>query len=255
MQKLFQDMRQAMRQLSKAPGFSLTVILTLALGIGATTAIFTLVYDVMLRPLPFQHPNRLVVLEERVAEFGDIYPKLPVTANHFVNWERNSHSFQSMAAMEQNSVPLGTDQHPVQVKVIRATPGIFSVLNATPELGRPFAAQEAQPGHEGVVVLMNDLWRTQFQSDPAILGKTITLSGFPYTVIGVMPRSFHLPVMQNFATQGSSHPQPVEALLPMAFSKDQLQDAMGEFNYFGLARLKHGVSLTQANTEINALQH
>ena len=216
MQELFQDMRHALRQLSKAPGFTLTVILTLALGIGATTAIFTLVYDVMLRPLPFTHADRLVVLEEQVAEFRDIYPKLPVTANHFVNWERNSHSFQSMAAIEQNSMPMGTDGHPIQVKVVRATPGIFSVLDVTPQIGRPFAAQEAQPGRDRVVVLMNDLWRTQFQSDPAILGKTITLNGFPYTVIGVMPPSFHLPVMQDLANN-TDRAKPVEVLLPQVF--------------------------------------
>jgi hypothetical protein len=85
------DMRYALRQLRKAPGFALTVVLTLALGIGATTAIFTLIYDVMLKPLPLKQPERLVVLEEQVAEFRDIYPKLPMSANHFVNWERNSH--------------------------------------------------------------------------------------------------------------------------------------------------------------------
>jgi hypothetical protein len=102
----------------------------------------------MLEPLPFTHSDRLVVLEEQVAEFRDIYPKLPVTANHFVNWERNSHSFQSMAAIEQKSVPLGTDEHPIQVKVVRATSGIFSVLGATPQIGRPFAEQEAQPGRD-----------------------------------------------------------------------------------------------------------
>jgi predicted permease len=247
-------MRHALRQLSKAPGFTLTVILTLAVGIGATTAIFTLVYDVMLRPLPFQHPNRLVVLEEQVAEFSDIYPKLPVTANHFVNWERNSHSFQSMTAIEQNSMPLGTDQHPIQVKVVRATPGIFSVLNAMPEIGRPFAAQEAQPGRERVVVLMNDLWRTQFQSDPAILGKTIMLDGFPHTVIGVMPRWFHLPVMQDLANN-TDRAKPVEALLPQVFTKDQLTAPMRDFNYFALGQLKPGVTVAQANAEINALQH
>ncbi len=216
MQELFQDMRHALRLLSKAPGFTVTVLLTLALGIGATTAIFTLVYDVMLRPLPFKHADRLVVLEEQVAEFRDIYPKLPVTANHFVNWERNSHSFEAMTAIEQNSVPMGTDGHPIQVKVVRATPGIFSVLNATPQIGRPFTAQEAQAGRDGVVVLMNDLWRTQFQSDPAILGKTITLSGYPYTVIGVMPASFHLPVMQDLANN-TDRAKPVEALLPQVF--------------------------------------
>ena len=254
MQELFQDMRHALRQLSKAPGFTVTVLLTLALGIGATTAIFTLVYDVMLRPLPFKHADRLVVLEEQVAEFRDIYPKLPVTANHFVNWERNSHSFEALTAIEQNSVPMGTEGHPIQVKVVRATPGIFSVLNAAPQIGRPFTAQEAQEGRDGVVVLMNDLWRTQFQSDPAILGKTITLSGYPYTVIGVMPPSFHLPVMQDLANN-TDRAKPVEALLPQVFPQDRLAAPMRDFNYFALGRLKPGVTVAQANAEINALQH
>jgi predicted permease len=255
MQTLFQDLRYALRQLRKAPGFTVTAVLTLALGIGATTAIFTLVYDVLLRPLPYAHPEQLVVMEEQVAEFRDIYPKLPMNANHFINWRQNSRGIQSMAVMEEESMPLGIGGHPLQVDVVSTTPGIFSVLRAGPQLGRAFAAQEAQPGREHVVMLMNDLWRTQFHSDPAILGRTITLNGFPYTVIGVMPRSFHLPVIQTIAGPNTDRAKPVEALVPLAFSKDQLQEAMGDFNYFGLARLKPGASVAQANAEIDALQH
>ena len=254
MQMLFQDFRYALRQLRRAPGFALTVLLTLALGIGATTAIFTLVYDVMLRPLPYPHPGRLVVMEEQVAEFRDIYPRLPMSANHFVNWQRNSRSFQSMAAMKQDSMPLGIGGHPLQVEVVSATPGIFSVLTAAPQIGRPFTEVEAQPGRDRVVVLLNDLWRTQFQSDPGVVGKTITLNGFPYTVIGVMPKSFHLPKADAIAGN-TDRARPVEALLPMAFSKDQLEEAMGDFNYFALGQLKPGVTLAQANAEIDALQH
>ena len=104
-------------------------------------------------------------------------------------------------------------------------------------------------------MLTNDLWRQQFQGDPGILGKTITLNGFPYTVIGVMPQSFHLPHVQTIAGPDSDRAKPVEALVPLAFSKDRLQEAMGDFDYFGLARLKPGVSVAQANAEINALQH
>jgi predicted permease len=255
MQTLLQDLRYALRQLRKAPGFAVTAVLTLALGIGVTTAIFTLVYDVLLRPLPYTQAEQLVVMEEQVAEFRDMYPKLPVNANHFVTWQQNAHSIQSMAIMGQESMPLGMGGHPLQADVVNATPGIFAVLSTAPQLGRVFSTQEAQPGHEHVVVLMNDLWRTQFHSDPAILGKTITLNGFPFTVIGIMPRSFHLPIAPGFWGENSDRAIPAEALVPLAFSKEQLQEAMGDFNYFGLARLKPGVSVAQANAEINALQH
>ena len=252
---LFQDICHAVRQLRKVPGFAFTAILTLALGIGATTAIFTFVYDVLLRPLPYAHPEQVVVMEEQVAEFRDIYPKLPMNANHFFNWQQNSRSVESLALMEEASMPLGTGGHPLQVDVLSATPGIFSVLNIGPQLGRTFTEQETQIGHEHVVLLTNPLWRQQFQSDPGILGKVISLNGFPFTVIGVMPRSFHLPVVQTIAGPDKDRGKPVEALIPLAISKDRLQEAMGDFDYFGLARLKPGVSVAEANAEINALQH
>lgn len=254
MPTILQDMRHALRQLSRAPGFTLTALLTLALGIGATTAIFTLVYDVMLRPLPFPRPDRLVVVQERVAEFRDIYPELPVSANHFFYWERNSRSYESMTAIEQQSMPLGIGGHPLQVKVLRTTPGFFPVLGVTPMLGRAFTEQEAQPGRDREVVLLYDLWRTEFQSDPGILGKTVTLDGYPYTVIGVMPQWFHPPVVQDLAN-ATDRAQPVEALLPKAFTQDQLAEAMGDFNYFSIARLRTRVTAAQANAELDALQH
>ncbi len=254
MRRLLDDLRYAGRQLRKAPGFAITAVLTLALGIGATTAIFTLVYDVLLKPLPYSHPEQLVVMEEQVAEFRDIYPTLPMNANHFVSWQQHSSHFQSMALMQEISLPLGVGGHPQQIGVLNATPDVFSVLSTVPALGRAFSPGEAQPGHEHVVVLMDSLWRSQFQSDPAALGKTITVNGFPYTVIGVMPPSFHVPHIQNISSGDLTRAHPVEALLPIAFSKDQLQEVMGDFNYFGLARLRPGVSVAQANAEINALQ-
>jgi predicted permease len=254
MQTLVDDLRHALRQLRKSPGFTITALLTLALGIGATTAIFTLVYDVLLKPLPYRHPEQLVVMQEQVAEFRDIYPTLPMNANHFAVWQQHSKSFQSLAMMEQASMPLGLGGHPLQINVLNATPGIFSVLDSAPLLGRAFTPQEAEPGHEHVVVLMHRLWRSQFQSDPGILGKSVTINGFPYTVIGVMAPSFHLPSIQVLASQNSDHFRSVEALLPMALARDRWQEAMGDFNYFGLARLKPGVSVGQANAEINALQ-
>ncbi|MGB9079418.1 MAG: ABC transporter permease, partial [Terracidiphilus sp.] len=256
LERLGQDIRYATRQLWRSPGFSVVVVLMLALGIGATTAIFTLVYDVMLRPLPFAQADRLVTVEEIAAEWSNIYPTLPVSANHFTFWQQHNRSFDAMAVMRQGSLPLGAEGRPLQVGVLSTTPGIFSVLQVQPSLGRAFNVSEAQPGNDHVAILMYDLWREQFGSDPAIAGKTIRLNGFPYTVVGVMPRSFRMPAVQTLATIGDTNrPLPIGILEPLAFSKDDLAEEMGDLNYFGLARLKAGVSVAAATADLDALQH
>lgn len=255
-ERLLQDARYALRQLWRAPGFSIVVMMTLALGIGATTAIFTLVYDVMLRPLPFTQPDRLVTIEEKVAEWSNLYPTLPVSANHFTFWQQHNRTFDSMAIMQQYSVPLGAEGRPLQVEALLATPGIFSVLQVQPELGRGFTTDEAQLGHEHVAILTYDLWQEQFGGDPAILSKTIMLDGFPYSVIGVMPQSFHVPSIHTMDTIGNTrHQRSIGVLMPLAVSKERLAEQMGDLNYFGLARLKAGTSIAVANAELNALQH
>ncbi|KAA6459054.1 ABC transporter permease [Acidobacteria bacterium AB60] len=256
MERLMQDVRYAVRQLLRAPGFTVVTVLTLALGIGATTAIFTLVYDVMLRPLPFAQADRLVAIEEKVAEWSHIYPTLPVNANHFEFWMRNNRSLEALAVMQQGSVPLGANGRPQKVGVLWATPGIFSVLQAQPALGRAFTEAEAQEGHEHVAVLMDSVWREQFGADPGIVGKTIRLNGFPSTVVGVMPRSFHMPSVQTLASIGErNHVLPIDVILPQAFTKDQLAEDMGDFNYFGLGRLRAGVSVAAAAADLDALEH
>ncbi len=255
-ERFLQDVRYALRQLLRSPGFAIAAILTLALGIGATTAMFTLVYDVMLRPLPFAQPDRLVSIEEKVVEWSNLYPTLPVSANHFVFWHQHNRSFDAIAVMQQESLPLGSGGRPLQVGVLSATPEIFSVLQVQPKIGRAFTVSEAQEGHEHVVILTHDLWRHQFGADPGILGKSITLNGFPYAVIGVMPRSFRMPSVQTLASIGTvNHPLAVEAVEPLAFSKERLAEDMGDLNYFGLARLKAGTSVASATADLNALQH
>jgi predicted permease len=253
---LSQDIRYAARQLLKSPGFTAVAVLTLALGIGATTAIFTFVCDVMLRPLPFTHADRLVTVEEKVAEWSNIYPTLPVSANHFTLWQGRSRSFDSMALLQQFPVPLGSTDRPQQVEVMWATPGIFSVLQVQPSLGRAYTVSEGQKGNEHVAVLMYDLWRQHFNADRGVLGKTIRLDGTSYTIVGVMPRSFHVPSMQWSATLGETdRSRPVEVLAPLAFSKERLAEEMGDLNYFGLARLSPGVSVSAATADLDALQH
>ena len=255
-ERLFRDIRYASRQLARSPGFTIVAVMTLALGIGTTTAIFTMVYDVMLRPLPFAQADRLVNLEEVAAEWSNIYPTLPVSANHFTFWQEHNRSFESMTVMQQGSAPLGLEGRPMQVGVLAATPGVFSVLQVQPSLGRAFTEAEGHIGNERVVVLMHSLWREQFGSDPGIVGRTIRLSGFPYTVVGVMPESFHMPSVQNMASiLDTNRPLPVEVLEPLAFSKERLAEQMGDLNYFGLGRLKPGVSVAAATADLNSLQH
>jgi predicted permease len=253
MGSILQDVQYGFRGLRRSLGFATTAILTLALGIGATTAIFTLVYDVMLRPLPYPHAERLVVMEEMVAEFRDIYPTLPINANNFEMWQKSSRSFEAMAAMQDNPMPMGTGDHPVEVQVLSATSGLFPVLGTAPAMGRAFTEAEGKAG-DRVVVLMNSTWRDQFQSDPRILGRTITLNGFPYTVIGVMPESFHLPATASMAQFGAGSTKQAGVIVPRTFSADELRQKVGDFNYIGLGLLKPGLSAAQANDEINALQ-
>lgn len=254
-ERLILDLRYALRQLNRSRGFTIVAVMTLALGIGSTTSIFTLIYDVMLRPLPFPQSNRLVTIEEKLDEWSNLYPVLPVNANHFTFWKHYSRSFDDIAVMTQGSVPMGSSGRPLQIGVLAATPGLFNVLGVQPQLGRGFSTAEAQKGNDRFAVLLYDLWREQFAGDPSILGKTIRLNGFPYTVIGVMPPSFHVPAVQTLASVGETHrPLSVGVIEPLSFSKERLAEGMGDFNYFGLARMKAGVTIAAAAADLNALQ-
>jgi predicted permease len=252
MASIVEDLRHGLRGLQRSPGFAVTAVLTLALGIGATTAIFTLVYDVMLRPLPYPHAERLVEMSEIVAEFRDAYPTLPMNANNFFTWQQNSRTFDAMAVMTQDAMPLGVGDHALETQVLSTTPGLFRVLSMKPALGRSFTEQEAQRGSDRVVILMDSTWRDQFQRSPDILGRTITLNGFAYTVIGVMPENLHLPFQEGASGIGAG--KATGAIIPLSFSKDRLEEVVGDFNYLGLGLLKEGVSVTQASDEINTLQ-
>jgi macrolide transport system ATP-binding/permease protein len=254
-ERVMQDAQYALRQLWRSPGFSIIAILTLAVGIGTTTAMFTLVYDVMLRPLPFPQADRLVTIEEKVAEWSNMYPTVPVSANHFAYWQTYNNSFKAMAIMQQVTMPLGGSGRPLQVEALQTTPGFFSVVGIQPNLGRGFTAVETQTGHGSVAVLTYDLWREHFSGDASILGKTILLDGSAFHVIGVMPQSFHMPSLQTMGSFGGSnrHSQ-IGVLLPLELSKARLSEQMGDLNYFGLGRLKPGVSIIAAGAELNALQ-
>jgi predicted permease len=183
------DLIRAARGLRARPGFALTIVVTLALGIGANTAIFSLVDAALLRPLPFPQPDRLVALgEARPSGEAD-----DVAAPTFLEWRAAARSFEGLAAWTWWGLALTGRGDPEELLTIRAAPSLFQVLGARAALGRTFAPEEEDPGRGGVVLLSDGLWRRSFGADPGILGRTLMLDGEPRTVVGVMPRGFRFP--------------------------------------------------------------
>ena len=161
-----------------------------------------------------------------------------------------------MALLQQFPVPLGSGDRPQQMEVMWATPGIFSVLQVQPSLGRAYTVSEGQKGNEHVAVLMYDLWHQHFNADPGVLGKSIQLDGTPYTVVGVMPRSFHVPSLQWSATIGETdRSRPVEVLAPLAFSKEQASRRDGRFELLWTCAVKPGSVDHAATADLDSLQH
>ena len=187
MQTLLQDLRYGARMLLKKPGFTLVAVITLALGIGANTAIFSVVNAVLLRPLPFKEPDRLVMIREmKLPQF----PEFSVSPGNFLDWKRQNTVFERLVAIRGASFNLIGAGDPEQVFGWRVTDGFFAMLGAQPQLGRDFLPEEDQPGRANVVLLSHGFWQRRFGGDPKILNRTITLSSQSYTVIGVMPATF-----------------------------------------------------------------
>jgi putative ABC transport system permease protein len=185
------DLKFGARMLRKNPGFAATAILTLALGIGANTAIFSVVNAVLLQPLPYRDPGRLVWAGEFDPNFNDEATPNPA----FTNWALNNHTFEAMGALGNGGpMTLTKEGAPEQVMAGFATPSLFEVLGVQPELGRWFRTEEGLPDAPSVVLLSDSLWRRKFNADPNIVGKAITLDQDSYTVVGVMPASFRYPV-------------------------------------------------------------
>lgn len=251
MSGLLQDFRYAMRQLRKAPGFSFTAISTLALGIGATTAMFSVVLDVLLRPLPYPAPEQLVVIRENISTPNREFSDLPINANHFVFWQQHNRSFGSIAALQPFSMPVGGTETE-EVGVAEATANLISILGFQARVGRTFTEEEEKPGHN-VVVLADGFWKRRYGADPAIVGKTVLLDGLQYLVIGVLPPEFTLPDSRAIGgLSGTS--KPIEAFIPFGWTNEQLQQLEGDHDYFGIARLREGISLEEARAELNTLQ-
>ncbi|MDR3771835.1 MAG: ABC transporter permease [Terracidiphilus sp.] len=235
MNALSYELRLTLRQLAKAPGFTLTVVLTLALGIGATTAIFSLVEGILLRPLPFRDPDRLVLLGDHIGGNSGI----GVTAREIATYRDASSAFSSVGGFTTVGFELSGGARPEEVDAARITAGVFSTLGVDPILGRVFTAQEDE-AHQPFAVISYALWLNRFHRDPAILGKTIDLDRKSYSIIGVMPRSFVFPLQDGQLDQ-------VQLWVPMSLTPDELTDQnAGVWGWRLVGRLKDGVTLRQA---------
>lgn len=232
------DLRFAVRQLFKNPGFAALAILTLALGIGANTAMFSLVNGVLLKPLPFKDSDRLVALFQNHREQGQDFVEL--TAPDFVNWRDQNRAFEDLAAYQAGGFDLTGAGDPVRVFGVRASASFFPLLGVRPEFGRAFVPEEDVFGKGRVVILGQRLWKERFQGSPEVIGKSITLDGNSYSVIGVMPAGFRFAGID------------ADVWRPMAF-EDWEMDNRGGHNYQAVGRLKAGMSLLQAKAEMDTI--
>jgi predicted permease len=238
MYALAHDLRIAFRQLRKTPGFTLTVVLILAFGIGATTAIFSLVEGILLRPLPFRNPERLVVLGDSLQNG----PNTPVTAREIRTYSEASSAFSSLGGHIGVSFELSGDSTPEEIPAARLTTGVFPTLGVQPLLGRVFTSQE-EDGHQPLAVISYALWLNRYHRDPHVLGSSIVLDRRAYTIIGVMPRSFEFPLTAGQLDQA-------QLWVPMSLTPEELSDGhAGFWGYQIVARLKDGVTLTQAASD------
>ncbi|MET0626229.1 MAG: ABC transporter permease [Pyrinomonadaceae bacterium] len=244
MRTILQDVRYGVRVLAKAPGFTLVAVLAVALGVAANTAIFSVINAVLLEPLPYREPGRLVSLWE-MNRARDARQNVLSPAN-LIDWKEQSNVFEDVAAFTDGAANMTGGGDPEEVVVGYVTPNLFPLLGVEPIKGRGFSPDDARPGAARTVVLSHGLWQRRFGSDPAILGKTFNLSGAPATVVGVMPARF-----QWFVRKGSRTAAPPEMWSPFELG-DAYRKRQGRY-MSAVARLKEGVTRERAEMELNHL--
>ena len=235
---LLQDLRFGIRMLLKNPGFTIVAIIALALGIGANTAIFSVVNTVLLRPLPYKNPERLVMVWEENSKQG--FPRDTPAAANYIDWRDQNHVFESMSAMTDVSFNLTGTGEPERIDGHRVSGNLFQLLGVEPQLGRAFLPEEDRAGANHVVILSHGLWQRRFGSDPAIVGRPINLDGQSYAVVGVMPKGFEFPSRTD------------QLWVPIAFTSKEAEQR-GNHYLAVIARMKPGISLENAQAEMTTI--
>jgi predicted permease len=238
------DLRYAFRTLKKSPGFTLVAVLTLALGVGANTAVFSLINAMLLRPLPYDHPEKLVLVWESAPFFG--MRDSPVAPANYVDWKARSRSFEEMGALEAHSFRLTGEGTPQVLDGSLVTPSLLRALRIRPALGRIFRDEEDRPGAPKVALISEACWRNRFDADPKIIGRSVRLSDEKHTIVGVLAAGTEPPA------EYGGLPGEVWAPFGSAYTAQQWADR-GRHNWMVAARLKPGVTLARANAEMVAI--
>jgi len=244
MGRVIREVRFALRQLRKSPGFTFTVVLTLALGIGATTAVFSLMEGILLRPFPFPQSDRLVILGDHIGNGR----RTPVTARDILTYSKATTAFSSLGGYIGATYELSGGESPVEMVGARLGASVFPTLGMQPERGRVFTAEE-DVGHHPVAVIGDALWQNRFHRDPGVIGSSIQLDRKTYTIIGVMPREFDFPVLAGGLDRS-------QVWVPLSLTADELSEASaGFFGFQIIARLKDGVSASAAAQDADRVAH
>ncbi len=246
LETFLQDLCYGARMMRKNPGFTALAVLTLALGIGATSAIFSVVNTLLLSPLPFADSDRIVLVQESIPKL--VSGSMPVSAPDVADIRRLNHVFEDVGAYSSPSVDLSGNGLPALVIGTRASASIFRILGAKPLIGRTFTDDEDATGHN-VAILEFGLWQSRYGGDSSILGRTILLDRQPFTVIGVMPADFQFP------TQGMPNSRPSRLWAPISFTRSELALRGDNFNFGVLAKLKRGVGIAAANADVALVAH
>src|SRR5438309_1005092 len=243
------EIKVALRGLAKTPGFTVIAIATLALAIGANSAVFSLINALLVRPLPYQQPSRLALIWEQFATQG--LDRIPVSPPEYLDLEKEFQSGTQLAAFTYQTFNLSGGDLPERISGALAAPSLFPLLGAEPIKGRTFAREEQGQGHDDVVVISERLWKRRFNSDPTLVGKSLLLNGRSYTVIGVMPARFEFPI-PLFGVQGNQFAERVDIWKPLAFTPEELKER-GSRSYGLITRLRSDVSVAKAQTELDKI--